>query len=915
MADIENKGHTPNIGLIKPNADNFYSVKDANDNSDILDEIITKIYSCLGISDPSSITSVDSRIDNKIKTAIRELIGVDGNLLNNLSTLNDIVSYFTDEDEELLEKINTASNGITTFKTSFFKWFGAESFPINSTYASDIQTIRTLITAINNKNDDQNSDIGLLFDLIGVNNSEELKVSLNSIGEVTSLINALTTLKRTIGVLSDLSSISTTNRTSLVKALKEVIGWIGTLSSLKTTNKNSLVLAINSLVSDISGVSTRASTNKDSIDKIISLIGDTTELSNGVGYGDYIFGNDIVNILLDIIGCMGDPGYIPYNTITESLDTHDIEIGDIRSDVGFADDLRTENKDNLVSAINEVRKELYPSNPVILEGSNLILLAQTQGTTTLIIPRYTGTLKYGDKTIHINPNTSVTVTGPYNLQDFNIILTMETNSTGEISSAYLRIVKYDTDAKYYHDYSYNDMINLFNGNSTPNHTFTFNMLIGESGYTINNITIWNDDSEINKINDKINKSGKNNVCVIGTSHMPSSTYSDGYTSDTVDIFLDGSISDNSKKLSSQMTGTNKHIHLKAGIYSLQDTVIANNKYLINDNHIVISGSPNSILSFSNCVLGFGRYTFKNMTIIMGINDININIISDIGSSNHPSKFADLNSNLSKNFLGIQSSTVTFEDCRIYVSLTNITDGTDCINKGSNSQLKFNNCKIKFIPYLNENICQCVALVNNNSSERDVIFDNCNITVASSGGRPDTCYCSDIYILRDGYAQFDKCQFTLTGGTYIVSDNTDIKVNVHITKYGTASIINSHITLSDRTSISNYYIPSFKPGEFINNIVEFDGSSYNYELSLDGFNIVNNNKFNCEPVTRIRFGSRDNSIIITNNIIKNNSIDSPLNINASLCESIIIKNNILSKSLNIVGSSKTIISDNIVLKEE
>lgn len=100
---------------------------------------------------------------------------------------------------------------------------------INKVKAADLNEIKTVVNA----NDDLRGDLSTL--------------TTTSKTSVVSAINELNSNKATKTDLGTIANLTTTTKTSAVAAINELDGDIGNLTSLETTNKSSLVNAVNEL--------------------------------------------------------------------------------------------------------------------------------------------------------------------------------------------------------------------------------------------------------------------------------------------------------------------------------------------------------------------------------------------------------------------------------------------------------------------------------------------------------------------------------------------------------------------------------------------------------------------------------------------------------------------------------------------
>lgn len=202
--------------------------------------------------------------------------------------------------------------------------------------------------------------------------------------EENTRISEDTTLELTIG---DLSTLSTTNKTSMVVALNEEISRAisieGTLSSLNTTEKTDLVSAINSLVTDLVNESTQR-TNEDT-----ALSGDissnTTAISNeesariaadgDLTLLDTFSKGNLVSAINEVHGDVNDEvarataaeGTLQGNidTVSNSITTETSRASGVEGPLAS---LTTSNKGNLVSAINELDSDI--GDKTLLSTSN-----------------------------------------------------------------------------------------------------------------------------------------------------------------------------------------------------------------------------------------------------------------------------------------------------------------------------------------------------------------------------------------------------------------------------------------------------------------------------------------------------------------------------------------------------------------
>lgn len=90
--------------------------------------------------------------------------------------------------------------------------------------------------------------------------------------EVNKMITPLTNLESNVG---DKSTLSTTDKTSLVKAINELVTTMGNKSSLSTVAKTSLVLAINELVINLGSLSSLKTSDKTSLVNAINNLSDS----------------------------------------------------------------------------------------------------------------------------------------------------------------------------------------------------------------------------------------------------------------------------------------------------------------------------------------------------------------------------------------------------------------------------------------------------------------------------------------------------------------------------------------------------------------------------------------------------------------------------------------------------------------
>lgn len=100
----------------------------------------------------------------------------------------------------------------------------------------------------------------------------------DNFSEWKDLFNSVVTLVNTIGTVS---SLTTTDKTSVVNAVNELVTKIGTLSSLTTTDKTTIVAAINETVTSISSLTS----GKQNVNAILTaLAGLSTVVSDKLIY-------------------------------------------------------------------------------------------------------------------------------------------------------------------------------------------------------------------------------------------------------------------------------------------------------------------------------------------------------------------------------------------------------------------------------------------------------------------------------------------------------------------------------------------------------------------------------------------------------------------------------------------------------
>jgi len=172
-----------------------------------------------------------------------------------------------------------------------------------------------------------------------------------------------------IGVLlGDLSSLTTTNKTSLINAINELDSDIGDLSTLdsnignlanlNTTDKTSLVNAINELVNSINGLDseigdllTLTTTLKtsliDAINELDSDIGDLSNLSTTEK-------TSLVNSVNELDSDISDLSTLTTTEKTSLVDS----INELDSDIGDLSNLSTTNKTSLINSINELDSDI-----------------------------------------------------------------------------------------------------------------------------------------------------------------------------------------------------------------------------------------------------------------------------------------------------------------------------------------------------------------------------------------------------------------------------------------------------------------------------------------------------------------------------------------------------------------------------
>lgn len=127
-------------------------------------------------------------------------------------------------------------------------------------------------------------------------------------------------------VIGLLSSLNTTNKTSLVNAINEILSNQGVLSSLTTSAKTSLVVAINELLTDIGTLSSLSTTIK-------------------------------VSLVLAINELVGDIGTLTGLSTTTKINLV-AAINELLTDIGVLSSLTTNAKVNLVAAVNEINSSL-----------------------------------------------------------------------------------------------------------------------------------------------------------------------------------------------------------------------------------------------------------------------------------------------------------------------------------------------------------------------------------------------------------------------------------------------------------------------------------------------------------------------------------------------------------------------------
>ena len=128
--------------------------------------------------------------------------------------------------------------------------------------------------------------------------------------------------------IGDISSLTTTDKTSVVNAINEIDGDVGDLSSLTTTDKSSVVNAINEIDGDVGDLSSLTTTDKSSVvnalNEVYSMIGSGATWASVRDYG--AVGDGVTDDSAAIQACIdaNDVAYFPKgNYLSKMLKVHD----------------------------------------------------------------------------------------------------------------------------------------------------------------------------------------------------------------------------------------------------------------------------------------------------------------------------------------------------------------------------------------------------------------------------------------------------------------------------------------------------------------------------------------------------------------------------------------------------------------
>ena len=128
--------------------------------------------------------------------------------------------------------------------------------------------------------------------------------------------------------IGDLSTLNTTDKSSVVNALNEVDGNVGNLSTLNTTDKSSVVNALNEVDGNVGNLSALNTTDKSSVvnalNEVYSMIGSGATWASVKDYG--AVGDGVTDDSAAIQACIdaNDVAYFPKgNYLSKMLKVHD----------------------------------------------------------------------------------------------------------------------------------------------------------------------------------------------------------------------------------------------------------------------------------------------------------------------------------------------------------------------------------------------------------------------------------------------------------------------------------------------------------------------------------------------------------------------------------------------------------------
>ena len=286
--------------------------------------------------------------------------------------------------------------------TSIDTIIGTGELTVKDSAGNDMKDLTSAANAINAKADTNAKNIGTISELNkDLQNGDET----NLVSAINKAYQAGSDASKSIGTMDDLK---TTENKTLVGAINEVKSNvetnaknIGTLGNLETTKKDNLVSAVNEVKStaDINAKNIGTLSNlaeglkNDGGDvTLVDAINNVYNAAHGYDYdkvmkeiggieGLSTVSTNIVGAVNEVNNKVGDLGKLHgdiQNAKSDSMARSANNVGslveainNVSDKTGFLDDLETDNKENVVGAINEVNKKVNTASGAVGDVKDL----------------------------------------------------------------------------------------------------------------------------------------------------------------------------------------------------------------------------------------------------------------------------------------------------------------------------------------------------------------------------------------------------------------------------------------------------------------------------------------------------------------------------------------------------------------